>query len=802
MLVPLKWLNEYVKIDDIDLKTYESTMIMSGSNTEGIHPVLDGVSNIVVGKIVSIEPHRNADKLVVCQCAVGQAKQLQIVTGATNMKVGDYVAVALDGSTITGGKVINAGELRGERSEGMMCSLQELGFTDKVIAKDMSDGLLVFNEERPLGMPIGEALDLDDAVVEFEITPNRPDCLSIIGMARETAVAFGRDYQMPDTSIDNAQGIIDGRASVAIEEPEKCARYACRVVDNVVIKPSPIWLQVRLMKAGMRPINNIVDITNYVLLEYGQPIHAFDLDCLKEGKIIVRNAMPNETMKTLDDVERKLTEDMLVIADAEQPVAIAGIMGGASSEVSATTKRLLIEVANFDKTNVRETSKKLGLRSEASARFEKGISPQLVPAALDRVCHLIEQLAAGTVIDGVIDEYPRQQEIPTIAVRVDRINRLIGIELTAQQMQNMLQSLGCSVVINDNVLQVKPPYYRLDLVAEIDFCEEIARLYGYDKLPMTQPRDFTSGQLTAKQRFVKNICSRLVGYGLSETVTYSFIGPSLIEALNDKNLLQSQDKVVIRNPLGEEYSVMRPSLIPGMLQVVGRNLNRQIEAVSFFETGNVFKAEQNKDAEPLETAKLIVAIADDKKDYFDLKRIIDSLFAALRLSTISYQADGEQGSYHPGRCAKLTVDGDYLGHIGQIHPIVQKAYSVPKAVYIAEIDLEKLFDAYDAEVIYQQLPKFPTASMDAAFVVDSAVSHSDMVSTIKENGGRYLVDVKLFDVYAGDQIAANKKSMAYTMVFRAEDRTLVDEDVKGAFNQIQRALEIKYKAELRSADYK
>ncbi len=798
MLVPLKWLNEYVKVDDVDLKTYESAMIMSGSNTEGIHPVLDGISNIVVGKILEIKPHPNADKLVVCRCDVGQADTLQIVTGATNMKVDDFVAIALDGATVSGGKVIKAGELRGERSEGMMCSLQELGFSDKVIAKDMSDGLLVFNEERPLGMPIGEALDLNDNVVEFEITPNRPDCLSIIGMARETAVTFKRDYQLPNTTIEKTQGDIVGRADITIENPEKCARYACRLVDDVVIKPSPLWLQVRLMKAGMRPINNIVDITNYVLLEYGQPIHAFDLDCLKEGKIIVRNAKPAEVITTLDDVERTLTEDMLVIADAERPVAIAGIMGGATSEVSANTKRLLIEVANFDKTNIRETSKKLGLRSEASARFEKGISPQLVADALDRVCHLIEQLNAGTIVNGVIDAYPRQQAIPTIDVRVDRINRLIGIDLSAEEMQNMLQSLGCDVDVSADILQVKPPYYRLDLVAEIDFCEEIARLYGYDKLPMTQPRDYTTGKLTDKQRFSKAISSRLVGYGLSETVTYSFIGPSLIEALNDSTLQNNDDKVIIRNPLGEEYSVMRPSMIPGMLQVVARNLNRQIEAVSFFETGNVFVANADKNAEPHETAKFIIALADDKKDYFDLKRILDSLFAAFRMTDVVYHADGEQASYHPGRCAKLTLKGDYLGHAGQIHPTVQKAFNIPKSVYIAEIDLDKLYQTYDNAIVYQQLPKFPTASMDAAFVVDNAVSHSDMMTTIKENGGKYLVDVKLFDVYTGDQIAAHKKSMAYTMVFRAEDRTLVDEDVKQSFNQIQRALEIKYNAELRS----
>ncbi len=800
MLVPLKWLNEYVEIADIDLKEYESAMIMSGSNTEGVHPVLDGVSNIVVGQITAIRPHPNADKLVVCQCDVGRPEKLQIVTGATNMKVADYVAVALDGSTVSGGKPIKAGDLRGERSEGMMCSLQELGFADKVVPKSMSDGLLVFDEARPLGQPIGEALDLIDHVVEFEITPNRPDCLSMIGMARETAVTFGRNYQLPASYIAEPQGAIDGRASITIEAPDKCARYACRLVENVKIAPSPLWLQMRLMKAGMRPINNIVDITNYVLLEYGQPIHAFDLDCLTDGKIIVRNAKAGEKITTLDEVERQLTADMLVIADAVKPVAIAGIMGGATSEVSAHTQRLLIEVANFDKTNIRETSKKLGLRSEASARFEKGISPELVNATLDRVCHLIEKLAAGTIVDGIIDEYPRQQVVPTIAVRVKRINALIGTALSADQMKQILQALGCTVEGDAELLQVTAPYYRLDLVEEVDFSEEIARIYGYDKLVSTQPRDYAIGRLTAKQKFESELVKRLAGYGLAEVVTYSFIGPTVIEALNDAAAQTAANQVVIRNPLGEEYSVMRPSLLPGILQVVARNLNRQIEAVSCFEIGNVFSVAGQAEAEPIETKKLVIAIADDNKDYFDIKRVVESLCRALKLTTVNYSADSSNASYHPGRCAKLTLDGDALGYVGQIHPTVQAAFDVPKPVYVAEINLQNLFAAYHPNIIYSQLPKFPSAAMDAAFVVDQAVSHRQMVEVIQKHGGQYLKDVSLFDIYRGDQIADDKKSMAYTMTFRADDRTLVDDDIKQAFNQILSALQSQFAAELRSAE--
>ncbi len=800
MLVPLKWLNEYVNLDQIDLKQYESAMIMSGSNTEGIHALLDGVKDVVVGQIKRISPHPNADKLVVCQCQIGQSEMRQIVTGATNMKEGDYVAVALDGATIAGGKRIKSGELRGELSQGMMCSLQELGFNDKVIAKSMSDGLLVFDEPRPLGQPIGAALDLDDHVVEFEITPNRPDCLSIIGMARETAVTFQRDYQMPDTTIAAEQGNIAGRASVVIEAPDKCARYACRIVEDVVIAQSPLWLQMRLMKAGMRPINNIVDITNYVLLEYGQPIHAFDLDCLAEGKIIVRNAKPGERITTLDQVERKLSAEMLVIGDAERAVALAGVMGGATSEVSDQTKRLLIEVANFDKTNIRETSKALGLRSEASARFEKGISPELVPAALDRVCHLIEKLGAGKIVGGLIDDYPRPQQIPLIELRVQRINDLIGIALTAEQMQQILESLGCTVDRQGAVLRVQPPYFRLDLVKEIDLCEEIARVYGYDKLPSTQPRDHAIGRLTAKQQFERTVVQRLAGYGLSEIVTYSFIGPSLIAALGDESKQVPAQQVIIRNPLGEEYSVMRPSLIPGMLQVVARNLNRQIDAVSLFEIGNVFTAAAQSDAEPTERKRLIVALAADDSDYFDLKRIVDSLLASFRLDGVVYKADASCATYHPGRAAKLILDTVELGRIGQIHPTVQAAFAVPKPVYLAEIDLAELYRQYDATVIYRQLPKFPAATMDAAYVVARSVTHQEMVELIRANGGAHLVDVALFDVYTGDQIAADKKSLAYRLTFRADDRTLVDDDIKQSFAQINQALATQLAAELRSAD--
>ncbi len=468
MLVPVKWLNEYVDLSDIDIKLLEEKMIMSGSNTEGVAHIGGGVDKIVIGKIVSIEEHPNANKLVVCKTDIGEEELLQIVTGAKNMKVGDCVPTALDGSTLADGTVIKSGELRGVMSQGMFCSLQELGFEDKVIPKDFVEGLLILKDEYTLGQNVIEALNLEDDVIDFEITPNRPDCLSMLGMAREAAATFQRTLHLPDVTLQNETYDIKGNAKVVIEAPQKCPRYACKLVENVKIQESPQWLQSRLMKAGMRPINNIVDITNYVLLEYGQPIHAFDLDRIAEQKIIVRTAEEGEKITTLDGTERTLTSDMLLIADPEKPLAVAGIMGGLTSEVSSETTRLLIEVANFERSNVRETSKKLGLRSEASSRYEKGVSAELVSSALKRVCHLIEKLECGNVVGGMIDEYPIYSELPETIVRPNRVNSIIGIDLKKSEIVKILRSLSCEVIEKGDNLVVRPPHFRLDLMEEID----------------------------------------------------------------------------------------------------------------------------------------------------------------------------------------------------------------------------------------------------------------------------------------------------------------------------------------------
>lgn len=798
MLVSMKWLNEYVDLSGIDVKTFEEKMIMSGSNTEGVQRIDSAFSHVVVGRIDSIRQHPNADKLVVCQTDIGADQPVQIVTGAKNMKEGDYIPVALPGARLAGGLEIKAGELRGEISQGMFCSLQELGFDDKVIPKAFQDGLLILNQAYPLGQNIASALAFDDDVVEFEITPNRPDCLSMIGMAREAAATFGKRYKQPDTSIKVQAYDIAGKASVKIDAPDKCARYACKVVEDVRIAPSPQWLQSKLIKAGMRPINNIVDITNYVLLEYGQPIHAFDLDKIGEHSIVVRNAQPGETLKTLDQTERRLSEDMLVIADSTRALAIAGVMGGADSEVSAATTRLLIEVANFERSSIRETSKALGLRSEASARYEKGVSPELVLDALNRVCHLIEKLEAGTVISGVIDKYPRPQEIPEIVVRPARINALIGIELATDDMVRILQSLGCAVTMRGERMIVRPPYYRLDLQAEVDFSEEIARIYGYDKIEDSEPQDYAIGRLTPMQKFESAIELRLSGLGLSQIVTYSFLSDKVIDWLNDTENPKIKDNVIIRNPLGEEFSVMRPSLLPNMLQTIARNLKRQVSAVQLFELGNVFeKADAQQTAEPIEIKKMVIGVAGGNNDFYSIKGVLDSLFTALKVQPVSYLPDLDHATYHPGRCAKVLVNDTAVGYVGELHPTVQDSFEIPKRVYIAELDLEKLFAQRTPLVRYNQLPKFPAATRDIAITVDQDITNQAISDLIKEHGGDYLESVKLFDVYQGEQIEAGKKSMAYALSFRADDRTLVEDDIVQSWQRILDALQSKVNAILR-----
>jgi len=798
MKVPVQWLKDYVSLVDIDISTLEERLVMSGSNSETVHILNKGIEKVVVGHILSIEQHPDAQKLVVCQVAIGSEAPIQIVTGAKNMQVGDYIPVALDGAVLAGNLEIKNGELRGQLSQGMFCSLQELGFDDKVIPKAFLEGLLILDKPYPLGMDVFEAIHLDDAVIEFEITPNRPDCLSMLGMAREVAATFDLPIMLPDTSIVHTQGSIDQEASVVVEDSTLCPRYACRVVKNVTVKPSPQWLQSKLIKAGMRPINNIVDVTNYVLLEYGQPIHAFDLERLVDRKIVVRHALPGEKMKTLDDQERDLTPDMLVIADGARAVAIAGIMGGQDTEVSAHTKELLIEVANFNKSSIRESSKKLGLRSEASSRYEKGISPEVVEDALNRVCHLIEKLGAGEIIDGVIDVYPNKFIQPAIIVRPDRINQLLGTKLSIEEIQSLLLRIECTVVPKSNGLSVTPPPYRLDLLKEIDFVEEVARLYGYDKLEETMPLDASFGSYTPVQMMERMVRENLTGQGLNEICTYSFVSPKILDTLNYSQEDPIRQSVLIRNPLGEEYSMMRPNLYSNLLQVISRNTKRQVETVMVYEIGSVFKPRTYPIVdEPLELRKIGMGMIGDSIDFFTLKGAVLSLLNRLKIKSTKFVVSEAHASFHPGRTAEIWSDNHYIGVIGEVHPAVQERYDLTKRTYVAELDFECLASLATVDYIFEPLPKFPAATRDIAITVDRVIENGVIEALIAEHGGTLLETVRLFDVYQGSQIEEGKKSMAYALTFRAVDRTLVEADIQGTFNLILEALQSKLNAQLR-----
>lgn len=798
MRVPVQWIKEYVAINDIALDVLEERLIMSGSNTETVISLREGIDKVVVGHILSIDQHPDADKLTVCKVDIGAQEQLQIVTGAKNMKVGDYVPVALDGATLAGDLKIKTGKLRGQVSEGMFCSYQELGFEDKVIPKAFADGLLILDKAYPLGSDVFKAIGLDDHVILFEITPNRPDCLSMIGMAREVAATFDLPIMLPDTSI---HAVVEARTpmvGVRVEDGNLCPRYACRVIENVKVGPSPQWLQSKLIKAGMRPINNIVDITNFVLLEYGQPIHAFDLDRLKGPEIIVRPAKDGEEMETLDGVKRTLKSDMLVIADRDRPVAIAGIMGGQDTEVHEGTKNLLIEVANFNKSAIRETSKQLGLRTEASSRYEKGISPEIIEDALNRLCHLIEKLGCGEVVNATTDIYPRRYSPEQIVVRPDRINQILGTKLTIEEIQGFFLRIDCTVVPLSMGLGVTPPPYRLDLLKEIDFVEEVARLYGYNQLEDTLPQDASFGTYTKRQKFERLVRDVMTGQGLNEICTYSFVSPKVLDSLCLSQDAPWRQSVMIRNPLGEEYSMMRPTLLANMLSVVSRNAKRQVEETLLYEIGNVFSPKTWPVVdEPIESRRIALGLMGEQVDFYRAKGVIESLLMRLKVKGVRYVPLTDSPIYHPGRAAALYLEDVKVGEVGELHPQVAKGYDLVKRVYVGEVDFDVIFDRTKDQYLFESLPKFPAATRDIAITLDATIEHQRVMDVILAAGGHLLDGITLFDVYQGAQIEAGKKSMAYALSFRAPDRTLVEDDIQGAMKGILEALVEALSAQLR-----
>ncbi len=787
-----KWLTDYVDVTEVSNKDYCDRMTDTGSKVEGFEVLASDIDNVVVGKITKITKHENSDHLQICMLDVGEENEIQIVTGAQNVFEGAVVPVAKAPAKLPGDITIKAGKLRGVESNGMLCSIAELGLTTHDMPSAIENGIFILNEldeavNFTLGMDIKEALMLSDDVVEFEITPNRPDCLSVIGLARESAASFEKELNIPTPSVKGANDgdKVENYIKVDIEST-LCKRYSARVVKNIKIEPSPMWLRMRLRASGVRPINNIVDITNYVMLEYGQPMHAFDYKCLDGSHIIVREAGENEGFKSLDDIDHTLKSGMLVISDEKKAVALAGVMGGANSEITDDTKTVVFESANFDGPSVRVTSRALGMRTESSARFEKGIDEEAVIPAIERACELVELLGAGDVVDGIIDVYPNPKKTREIPLNADKINAFLGTNISKDEMVRILTSLTFKVE-NDTVYV---PSYRDDVEGMQDVAEEIARIYGYNEIETTNVvASLTQGERTPRQAYDVKIKDTLLAMGLYEINTFSFISPKYYDKINLPLDDYRRNSVVISNPLGEDTSVMRTTSIPSMLEVLNKNSNLKNEEAMLYEVATIYIPNEDKTKLPSEPKEISIGMYGGV-DFYDLKGVIEGLFNACGINDFEVKAKTNDPTFHPGRCAEIYVNGDTcLGIFGEIHPNVANNYSFNKRVYIAKLDFEAMFDNHVSEAKYKPLPKFPALTRDFSFVCDESLEVGTIEKTIKKSGVKLLESVKLFDIYRGTQVGENKKSVSFSVSLRASDRTLNDEEADSAVKKILKTLE-------------
>lgn len=785
MKLSKKWLNDYISLNVTD-REFALGMTMSGSKVEGYEKEGEELSNIVVGKILELKKHEDSDHLWVCKVDAGQPELLQIVTGAQNLKVGDYVPVALDNSVVSGGKKIKKGKLRGVLSEGMLCSLEELGLSINDFPYAVEDGIFVLGDDcdKTLGKDIKEAIGLDDTVVEFEITSNRPDCLSVIGLAREASATFGVPYNMPEIKNKGGEGEASNLLKVRIDAPDKCYRYAGAVVKNVKIEPSPRWMRERLRASGVRPINNIVDITNYVMLEFGQPMHAFDLRYLDGAEVIVRTAKEGEKITTLDGVERELSPEMLVIADANKPVAVAGVMGGEYSGIMDDTTTIVFESACFNGTSVRRTAKKLGLRTEASARFEKELDPNGCLMSLLRALDLVEQLGAGEVVSGVVDAYPKVKESVRLPFRPDYMNEFIGINVSREQQIKYLESLDIKVEGDEIII----PTFRGDLQQQADIAEEIARLYGYENIPDEPLKGVAVGYLTDYQQFLKDTNNLMLSSGLTEIITYSFISPKAYDKICLPEDSKKRKSIRILNPLGEDTSVMRTTALPSLLTVLSHNYNNRNEEAAVYEIATEYEPWESDDRLATEIPKLMIGLYGANIGYYELKGIIEEYLEKIGVSRYDVRPVKDNPSYHPGRTAEIVVDGKAVCILGEIHPKVLANYEIGTRVYAAEVDLNTVYDLRNTERTYKPLPKFPSLKRDIAVVCDKATPVLSLQRAIENAVGNNLESVKLFDVYQGEQIEKDKKSVAFSLTLRAADRTLTDEEADSAVKKALNAL--------------
>ena len=790
-----KWLNEeFVDLSGVPDREFVETMTIAGQKVETYERLDAELRNVVVGRVVSITRHTNSDHMWVCQIDVGAGEPVQIVTGAQNVHEGDLVPVAQHNSWLPGGVHITKGKLRGEVSNGMLCSLKELGLTLNDFPYAIEDGIWSLQEDCKPGDDINTVIGNDDTVVDFEITNNRPDCYSILGLAREAAAAFNKPMRHHDPVVrGGAAGELSELLEVEVPAEDLCRRYTARMVRNVKIAPSPKWLRQRLRANGVRPINNIVDITNYVMLEYGQPMHAFDYRYVGSGKIIVRRSEPGETLTTLDGNVRTLTPGMLVIADETKPIGLAGIMGGENSEIMDDTVDVVFESANFNGTSIRQTALALGMRTEASGKFEKNIDPLLTLPAVDRACELVELLGAGEVMDGVIDVLNDIPEPRTIELEPDRINALLGTDISEADMVEYLRRLEIPVEGHE----IRVPSWRPDLVGMADIAEEVGRLFGYNNIPTTTFRGAaTEGGYTEAMKLENRAGSLCRSLGYSEILTYSFVSPSIFDQIRLPEDSSLRNAMRIQNPLGEDASIMRTVALPSMLAILARNNAYHNDAVKLYELAKVYLPKPGQIL-PDEPKHLVLGTYGEHEDFFKMKGEIEAFLRGMNVPEARYTAEKHDPTFHPGRCARVSVGGVDLGCFGQIHPLVARSYGIDGEIFAAELNFTALLSLQLPEKTYTPLPKYPAVTRDIAVVCGEAVTVAALSDCIRAAGGKLLRSVELFDIYRGKGIASGSKSAAFRLTLRADDRTLTDADSDGVVSAVLAALEKELNAKLR-----
>lgn len=795
MKVPMSWLREYVDVKP-DVKEYAKRMVMAGTGVEGISNTGSEFEGVVVGRVLTCEDHPNSDHLHVCTVDVGRDAPLQIVCGAPNVRAGQLVPVALEGARLPG-ITIKKGKLRGVESHGMICSGPELNISTGLYPHVGDEGILVITDEVSPGVCVKGVLGVGDDVLDFEILANRPDCLSIWGIARESAAVLDEYCVMPEIEVFDTGDSIEKYASVEVRDEALCPRYCARVVANVKIAPSPLWMRAYLHAAGVRPINNIVDITNFVMLETGHPMHAFDLSKVREGKIVVRRAKPGEKLTTLDGKTHELSDSMLVIADAENATGLAGIMGGAESEIGEETTSVLFESAAFDRTGIRLTSRALGIRTESSARFEKGVCVETTMEALERACMLVNMLEAGDVAPGVIDLYPSPAPVREITASASRMAKLMGVDVPPEKMEDILNSLNIDATLAGDEFTCEPPAWRQDIETEADLAEEVLRLYGYDFIPSTLPKGETMlGERSKKQLFRDRVKDTLVGLGFFEALNYSFVSPKWLDAMGFIPGDWRLDPLPVRNPLGEDTSVMRTTMAPSMLAALTTNVSRGNQEVRLFELSNAFRKTDAHQL-PEEIPTLMLGMYGEGVDFYQLR---DGVVCLLNRFGIEAKVEaGGEGWLHPGRKARILAGTIDLGQMGEVHPDIAARFDLEnRRVYVAELILSQMMEAEKPVPEVKALPRFPAVSRDIALVMDESVGIGCVIETIRRAAGKTLEDVKLFDLFRGAQVGPGRKSAAFALTFRAADRTLTDAEVNASFDKIVKACETAHGAKLRA----